>query len=301
MSRTSLGRLGLMFVSLLGLMALFSASAFAAGNPLVTTSAATNKTFNFATLNGTVNPNGDSTTYKFEYGHTTAYGKSTTVTSAGGGSTPVAVKAVVGGLEPGTTYHFRVSATNGWGTALSADMTLEMKIQWKANGKPASEYSSAPWLALPGAGQLPVYHLVGEGTSGGGTVVKITCSPPNPELGESGWSYGDFKTNYHFPYVGCKTFLNGKESKPCTNSSYTGLDLNSGLVPTKGAIIYLGEECAIGEEFSIAGAFTLTLGSSEELSDMPVTLTQKSQYLTFTISSTWHPSGILTGMKIGVS
>jgi hypothetical protein len=44
--------------------------------PTVTTTAATNVTMTGATLNGTVNPNGQSTTYQFEYGTDTSYGTS---------------------------------------------------------------------------------------------------------------------------------------------------------------------------------------------------------------------------------
>jgi DNA-binding beta-propeller fold protein YncE len=68
-----------------------------------------------ATLNGTVNPSGAPTTYHFEYGTDTSYGNVTPDADAGtaGGNTPVS--AEIGGLEPGTTYHFRLVADNGIG------------------------------------------------------------------------------------------------------------------------------------------------------------------------------------------
>jgi hypothetical protein len=294
MSRTSLGRLGLMFVSLLGLMAVFSGPALAAGKPISTVSAATNKTLTTAQLNGTVNPNGAATTYKFEYGKTALYGKSTTVTSAGSGSTAVPVSALLSGIEPLFTYHYRISATNSFGTTVSEDKTFEMLLQWKAEGKPTSSYAVPHYTVT---GPTANWTLVGEGTSGGGTAVKITCTP---DASGTDWAFGTFESNYHFPYTGCKTFLNGKESKPCTDASYTALDLNAVLVPTKGGSIHLGEECSIGESFSIANGFTLS-GGSPEAKEQAITLTQKSGYLTFSIVGTWAATGELTNMKFGIS
>ncbi len=89
------------------------------------TGAATGISDTGATLNGTVNPEGSATTYKFEYGLTTTYGKATTVTSLASGFTPVHVNAAVTGLTLGTTYHYRLTATNGGGTANGADLTFK--------------------------------------------------------------------------------------------------------------------------------------------------------------------------------
>jgi hypothetical protein len=71
-----------------------------------------------------VNPNGLETTYSFQYGRTTSYGSSTPAGDAGAGTKPVPVKAAVSGLEPGTTYHFRLTATNAGGTVSSDDATF---------------------------------------------------------------------------------------------------------------------------------------------------------------------------------
>lgn len=92
--------------------------------PSVTTDAATSVTIDGATLNGTVNPNGASTTYYFEYGITTSYGSTTTVTGAGSGTSAVSVNASISGLELNTTYHFRLVATNSVGTTNGSDQTF---------------------------------------------------------------------------------------------------------------------------------------------------------------------------------
>jgi hypothetical protein len=88
--------------------------------PAATTGAASAVTATTATLNGTVSPNKESTTYRFEYGTTTAYG-SQTPAGTSGGNADRPVSADITGLAPSTTYHFRLVATNASGTATGAD------------------------------------------------------------------------------------------------------------------------------------------------------------------------------------
>ena len=92
--------------------------------PVVVTGVASDIVGTTATLNGTVNPSGSETTYHFEYGLTTSYGSTTTITSAGSGFTAVPVSAALTGLISGTEYHFRVTATNSGGTVNGADTTF---------------------------------------------------------------------------------------------------------------------------------------------------------------------------------
>jgi phosphodiesterase/alkaline phosphatase D-like protein len=98
-----------------------------AGQPPVTvTSEASAVAQTSATLNGSVNPNGEQVTdCHFEYGTTETYGTSAPCSpQPGGGLSPVAVSAALSGLTPNTTYHFRVVATNGTGTGTGADATF---------------------------------------------------------------------------------------------------------------------------------------------------------------------------------
>ena len=93
--------------------------------PTVTTTAATAVTTTTATLNGTVNANGTSTTVTFQYGLTTAYGS--TVTAAQSpviGSTATAVSAALAGLTPCTLYHYRCVGVSSAGTTNGNDMTF---------------------------------------------------------------------------------------------------------------------------------------------------------------------------------
>ena len=79
-----------------------------------------------ATLNGKVNPRSFSTTYQFEYGTTAAYGAKVPASPkfAGSGTVEVKVSEAISGLEPATTYHYRVVATNAEGAAVSNDATF---------------------------------------------------------------------------------------------------------------------------------------------------------------------------------
>jgi hypothetical protein len=92
-------------------------------NAVVSTNSATNVTSSSVTLNGTVNPNGLTTSVHFEYGITTSYGFST-ATHNYNGITTQNVSANVIGLSPNTTYHFRVVATNSGGTRYGGDRTF---------------------------------------------------------------------------------------------------------------------------------------------------------------------------------
>jgi hypothetical protein len=74
-----------------------------------------------ATVTGTVNPNGQATSRYFEYGTSTSYGSKTASVGVGSGTTNVDVSAALTGLAPGTTYHYRVVATNSTGTSRGAD------------------------------------------------------------------------------------------------------------------------------------------------------------------------------------
>ena len=66
-----------------------------------------------ATLEGTVNPEGAPTTYRFEWGTSASYGHSTAVEELSGEEyESEAVEAQLTGLLPDTTYHFRLCAEN---------------------------------------------------------------------------------------------------------------------------------------------------------------------------------------------
>jgi hypothetical protein len=106
-------------------LALLAPAALAVGEPVATTGNATAITPTSATINGTVNPEGQSTTYYFEYGTTTSYGSQTSMAGAGSGTADVKVSTAIESLTPNTTYHYRVVASNASGTTLGADVSFK--------------------------------------------------------------------------------------------------------------------------------------------------------------------------------
>jgi hypothetical protein len=96
----------------------------AAASPGATTSPATQVTATTATVNGTVDPNKQDTTYHFEYGKTAAYGSSTPAQGPVKGNSGKSVSSGLTQLAPSTVYHFRLVATNASGTAQGADRTF---------------------------------------------------------------------------------------------------------------------------------------------------------------------------------
>ncbi len=94
--------------------------------PKVATEAASSITKVAATLTASVNPEGrEVSECRFEYGISPAYGSSAPCSVApGSGTSPVAVSASITRLTPGTTYHFRIVASNLAGGTNGEDETF---------------------------------------------------------------------------------------------------------------------------------------------------------------------------------
>ena len=95
-----------------------------ASAPTVATDPASSVTTTSVTLNGTVNPNGASMTYYFEYGPASDYGSSTPVQSLGSGANDVSVSTTITGLSSCTTYHYRIVGTNYSGRGNGDDVAF---------------------------------------------------------------------------------------------------------------------------------------------------------------------------------
>jgi hypothetical protein len=79
---------------------------------------------NHATLHGRLAPDGADTHYYFEYGETEAYGLKTPEVDGGSESELKHFQEQITGLKSATTYHFRIVATNTFGTNTGADTTF---------------------------------------------------------------------------------------------------------------------------------------------------------------------------------
>ncbi|HET6571908.1 MAG TPA: hypothetical protein VFG58_10530, partial [Solirubrobacterales bacterium] len=85
---------------------------FATKGPEITDTWAEGVTVTEGLLKAEINPKGLATTYRFEYGTSTAYGSESGELNVGSDSSPHKVTFALEGLQPGTEYHYRVVATN---------------------------------------------------------------------------------------------------------------------------------------------------------------------------------------------
>jgi hypothetical protein len=94
------------------------------GPPGATTGSARSVSPVAARLSASIDPNGRATTYHFEYGTTTSYGKRTADASAGSGQSARSVSATISGLSSNTRYHYRVVAGNDSGVTRGRDRSF---------------------------------------------------------------------------------------------------------------------------------------------------------------------------------
>ena len=95
-----------------------------AAPPTVTTDGAAVGPDGSATLAGSVNPHGVVTSYRFEWGLDDRYGLGTAPATMAVADEPLPLSAAITGLQPGTTYHFRLVAESTHGVSYGPDRTL---------------------------------------------------------------------------------------------------------------------------------------------------------------------------------
>jgi hypothetical protein len=118
-----------------------------------------------ATVSGTVNPNGSEVTAcYFEYGTSTSYeSRATCSQTVGSGEARVAVSVALSGLSPGTTYHYRVVATNKVDPSYGTDETFTTPTAQSTGGGPGSSAATS--------------NSTSTSTSSTGTSVGVATSP----------------------------------------------------------------------------------------------------------------------------
>jgi plastocyanin len=99
-------------------------TATAPSAPAVATGLATALNETEATVEGSVDPEGEATEYSFEYGTNSSYGQTTAIKSVPADNLNHAVMMRLTGLTPGTEYHFRLVAKNPVGSADGGDHTF---------------------------------------------------------------------------------------------------------------------------------------------------------------------------------
>ena len=118
------------------------------GRPLVNTGSASGVTSSSATLLGTVDPNGHAASWYFQYGTTTGYGAQTPTRSSSSRNGRRNVSEAIGNLNPGTTYHYRLVASNSVGTSFGGDTTFTTA------GPPLTLSTSTSSVVLGGSATL---------------------------------------------------------------------------------------------------------------------------------------------------
>jgi hypothetical protein len=140
--------------------------------PIVTTLWSLQVKATSAQIWGSVNPMGRPTSAWFEWGTTTNYGNLTSVHDMGSGNSDLSFGAGLGSLTPGTTYYFRVTATNGSGQAYGDGLSFTTQ--------------TLPTLTVT---TLPATDLTTHSATLNGTVYGTT------EETWAGWEFGT-TTNY---------------------------------------------------------------------------------------------------------
>jgi hypothetical protein len=131
--------------------------------PSITSFSATNITAESADLIATVNPNGYTTTYWFEYGLTPDYGTKVPVPPAQLPE-PTGVQPIdehITGLEE-RTYHFRLVAENEWGEVKTEDQTFDFNVPVGCPNQHQRQQTGAAYLP-----DCRAYELVSPAQAGG--------------------------------------------------------------------------------------------------------------------------------------
>ncbi len=174
------------------------AAAGAVSIPGIDTGVAASVSYGSVTLTGLVNPHGSNTSYYFQYGPTRAFGAQTALADAGAGTAAVKVAVPVSGLQPITTYYYRLIAVNAAGAATGRDAAF------KTAKVPLSLAITAGPNPTIFGGTLVIQGTL-SGTGNGNVAVTLQSNPfpytqgfvntGNPELTSA-------TGGFSFPFVG---------------------------------------------------------------------------------------------------
>jgi len=121
------------------------------------------------TLNGVVNPNGASASVQFEFGLTPSYGQLTAVQNFSGTSLQLA-SATLSGLQPNTTYNYRLTVTSGSFTLRSQNQSFTTSTVGVSVSTFATGFSNPLGIGFDQAGFLYVAN------NGNNTLSRVSPS-----------------------------------------------------------------------------------------------------------------------------
>jgi hypothetical protein len=165
----------------------------------LSTGPAEDVTPNGAKLTGSLSPDGTSAFYYFQYGTSTEYGFTSPAppgTNSGTGGLgceppgglmcgPTAAETVLGSLEVNTTYHYRLVATNTYGTTDGEDATFTTSgppTIASESAEPVRNSSATIKAQIDSDGFNTKYHVEFGESAGYGTDLPV----PDAEIGPSG-------------------------------------------------------------------------------------------------------------------
>ena len=282
--------------------------------PAAASNAASDITATTATLNGSVNPGGSSTTVSFEYGLTTSYGSSLTAAQSPlSGTGDLLVSAALSGLDASTTYHYRVVAANSSGTTNGADESFttasETTVFLPAISGVSASSITASGATLEGsvnAGNASTTVSFEYGTSTSyGSSITATESPltGNTNVSVSATLTGlAVSTTYHYRVVATnsqgtangsdQTFATVSEDTDVTGPAISGFTTSA--TPTSGADITVSAEIADNSGVQEATLHYLLGGQTTFSKTEPMLLQSGTNTYTGTIpASEVTPSGLL--------
>jgi hypothetical protein len=181
--------------STLGSVDVFSANLII---PDVTAESASSIKPDSATLNGTINPDeAGPATCQFLWGTSTSFGQvAPCSTPIAEGDSPVAVQSALTGLQPDTTYHYRLQATNGNGNNPGESFQDQ---EFTTTGPGIHETSASDVAATsatldatidPNGASTTYYFQFGTSTGYG----SVAPAPPGAAIGSS---RGDVEVSQH--------------------------------------------------------------------------------------------------------
>ncbi len=160
-----------------GAKATASSSANVVGPPVVSNVSVVSVTETTSTVAFEIDPAGADTTYVIEYGPGTSYGQNTAPVDIGGTRGAQSLTRTLTGLNPGSTYHFNVLATNSVApTGVGAGDQPFTTVQQPGGGGGSSSNANVLKGTPPGSGVL--------GYQGTKAAVTPADLPP-PVLGKS--------------------------------------------------------------------------------------------------------------------
>jgi NHL repeat-containing protein len=162
--------------------------------PQVETTGSPLRTATTARLEGRVNPRGLTTTYRFEYGDQGPCDSSPCEAGephpAGSADQIELVSQAVEGLQPNTTYHYRVVADNGapGSPSYGSDMTVttresdEPLSHGHLPGPPGSDRAYEQ-VSMPDSGGNPIFEALGFSSQGDRALFRVAGGTPISDAG----------------------------------------------------------------------------------------------------------------------